>query len=198
MLYALVYLRSCKMGIGEIILTAFALAMDAFSVAICNGLSAKKSTLKQAAATAIFFGGFQALMPLLGFYIGKQFEDIITPIDHWIIFFLLAFIGVKMIMESSSCEVESNAFPLKNLFSLAVATSLDALAVGISFAWLKVNIIVAVLFIGVITLVLSFLGVKIGTYLGSKFKTCSERIGGVVLILIGLKILLEHLGVLPF
>ena len=197
MLYALVYLRSCKMGIGEIILTAFALAMDAFSVAICNGLSAKRVHSNRLLRQP-YFWWIQALMPLLGFYIGKQFEDIITPIDHWIIFFLLAFIGVKMIMESSSCEVESNAFALKNLFSLAVATSLDALAVGISFAWLKVNIIVAVLFIGVTTLVLSFLGVKIGTYLGSKFKTCSERIGGVVLILIGLKILLEHLGVLPF
>lgn len=186
------------MGIGEIILTAFALAMDAFSVAICNGLSAKKSTFKQAAATGVFFGGFQALMPLVGFYIGKQFEAIITPIDHWIIFFLLAFIGGKMIIESGSCEVTSNAFSIKNLFSLAIATSLDALAVGISFAWLKVNILIAVLLIGSITLVLSFLGVKIGAFLGSRFKTCSEIIGGIVLILIGLKILLEHMGVFPF
>lgn len=186
------------MSFGEIVLMAFALAMDAFSVAICNGLSARKCKFKHAIITGLFFGGFQAIMPLIGFYIGKQFEEIITPIDHWIIFFLLAFIGIKMIKESGSCEVSNDAFALKNIFFLAIATSIDALAVGISFAWLKVNILFAVLSIGIITLVLSTLGVKIGSFLGSKFKSYSEMIGGIVLILIGGKILFEHLGLISF
>lgn len=186
------------MRIWEIILTAIALSMDAFSVAICNGLSAHKATFKQALLTGVFFGGFQAIMPLIGFYIGKQFESIITPIDHWIIFFILAFIGIKMIKESKSCEITRDAFCIKNIFFLAVATSIDALAVGISFAWLKVNIFVSVIIIGLITFLLSTLGVKIGSYLGNKFKTYSEIAGGIILILIGIKVLIDHLGVFGF
>lgn len=186
------------MSIWEIILAAFALSMDAFSVAICNGLSAHKANIKQALLTGVFFGGFQAIMPLIGFYIGSQFKGLITPVDHWIIFIILVFIGVKMIKEAKACEISKDPFGIKNIFLLAIATSIDALAVGISFSWLKVNILIAVTVIGFITFALSTLGVKIGSYLGSKFKTYSEIVGGIILILIGVKILLEHLEIFSF
>ncbi len=186
------------MGFWLLLLTALGLSMDAFSVAICNGLSVSNVKLKHALITGLFFGGFQAIMPLIGYYIGGQFESIIKPADHWIVFFMLAFIGAKMIKEAKSCDYSENAFTIKNILFLAVATSIDALAVGITFSFLKVNILFAVATIGITTFILSVIGVKIGSYLGDRFKTYAEYAGGIVLILIGLKILLEHLGVISF
>ncbi len=188
----------------EIIIIAIGLAMDAFAVSICKGLKMKKIKYGQALVIALFFGGFQALMPLLGWLLGHQFESFITEIDHYIAFALLAIIGGKMIFDSvrkkkdDKEEKESEKFDIKELFILAIATSIDALAVGITFAFLKVEILGAISIIGVITLVICFLGVLIGGFFGDKLQGKAEIVGGIILILMGLKILLEHLGWLPF
>ena len=188
------------MTIWEIFLIAVGLSMDAFAVAVCKGLKMPKINKKQTALIALFFGGFQGLMPLIGYFLGKQFEQYIVSVDHWITFVLLGFIGGKMIYESfkKDDEDEDKPFNIKELFVLAIATSIDALAVGITFAFLQVNIAVSVAFIGVITFILSAIGVFIGHKFGEKYKSKAEFAGGLILVLIGLKILLEHLELLPF
>lgn len=192
------------MGYIELLLTAVALSMDAFAVAICKGLSMKKVTLKNAAIVGAWFGIFQAGMPLIGYFVGKQFESAIKSVDHWIAFVLLGIIGVNMIREALSREEETAScdagadLRVKAMFPMAVATSIDALAVGITFAFLNANIVPAVSFIGIATLIISMLGVKIGNLFGKKYKARAELCGGAILILIGLKILLEHLNFLPF
>ena len=189
------------MGLLELILIAIGLAMDAFAVSICKGLNMRKMNYRQAGIIALFFGGFQAIMPLIGWFLGKQFESYITSIDHWIAFLLLAFIGANMIREALGEDEDEDESPLDKLdigelFMLAVATSIDALAVGITFAFLKVNILPAVSIIGIITFVISFAGVGIGHKFGRKYEKKAELAGGIILICIGLKILLEHLGIL--
>ena len=186
------------MGLLELYILAVGLSMDAFAVSVCKGLAMPKITVKKAAVVGIWFGGFQALMPALGYLLGSQFKDSITAIDHWIAFILLGIIGGNMIREACSgeCENESDSLDIKTMFLLAVATSIDALAVGITFAFLKVNIAAAVSFIGVTTFVISAAGVKIGNIFGTKYKSKAELAGGIILILLGLKILLEHLGIL--
>jgi len=186
------------MTIAELFIIAVGLSMDACAVAICKGLSVKKATLKQALIVGAYFGGFQALMPAIGYLLGSQFQSLIVSIDHWIAFVLLGIIGGNMIRESrsASCDIMDNSFSFKAMFPLAVATSIDALAMGVTFAFLQVNIVAAVLFIGVITFTLSAIGMKIGNVVGEKFKSKAELLGGVVLVLMGTKILLEHLGIL--
>lgn len=186
------------MGLLELFILAVGLSMDAFAVSVCKGLAMPKITVKKAAVVGIWFGGFQALMPALGYLLGSQFKDSITAIDHWIAFILLGIIGGNMIREACSdeCENESDSLDIKTMFLLAVATSIDALAVGITFAFLKVNIAAAVSFIGITTFIISAAGVKIGNIFGTKYKSKAELAGGIILILLGLKILLEHLGIL--
>lgn len=186
------------MSIWEVFLVAVGLSMDAFAVAVCKGLKMPKINIKQTALIALFFGGFQGLMPLIGYFLGKQFEEYIVSVDHWITFVLLGIIGGKMIFESFKKDEEDECgFSIKELFVLAIATSIDALAVGITFAFLKVNIVISVTLIGITTFILSAIGVFIGHKFGEKYKSKAEFAGGLILILIGLKILLEHLGVLP-
>ena len=183
----------------ELFILAIGVSMDAFAVAICKGLSVRKLKPSHAIVTGAYFGGFQALMPLIGYILGKQFESLVTSVDHWIGFILLGFIGVNMIKESRSCaECLNDSFSFKVMLPLAVATSIDALAVGITLAFLKVNILTSVLFIGIITFTLSAIGVKIGNIFGAKYKSAAELTGGIVLILMGTKILLEHLGIINF
>ena len=186
------------MGMTELVVLAVGLAMDAFAVSVCKGLSAGRVTLGHALTAGLWFGGFQALMPFLGWLLGVQFQSFITSIDHWIAFVLLGLIGINMIRESRSTEEEEmeTSFGAKAMFPLAVATSIDALTVGITFAFLRVNIWLAVSIIGVCTFVISAAGVKIGNVFGARFKSKAELLGGVVLVLIGAKILLEHLGLL--
>ncbi|MBR3818806.1 MAG: manganese efflux pump [Clostridia bacterium] len=193
------------MSLTELFIIAVGLSMDAFAVAICKGLSVKKAGIKEMAKAGLWFGGFQALMPAIGYFLGSTFESYITKIDHWVAFVLLGIIGANMIKESLSkedecgCEKCENSMNIKEMFTLAVATSIDALAVGITFALLPdVNIGAAVGFIGVITFALSAVGIKIGNIFGVKFKSKAEFAGGLILILMGLKILLEHLGVINF
>lgn len=187
------------MAIWELFTIAVGLAMDAFSVAICKGLSVQKATVKHSVIAGLYFGGFQALMPLIGYLLGSTFERFITSIDHWIIFILLALIGINMIRESRKQEEEVNAsFGVKAMLPLAIATSIDALGVGITFAFMEINIWLAIALIGIVTFILSFVGVKAGSFLGAKYKSRAELVGGIVLILIGLKILLEHLGVISW
>lgn len=192
------------MGIVELLLIGIGLSMDAFAVAICKGLNMKKVNKIQCLVIALFFGGFQALMPLIGWLLGKQFEVYITSIDHWIAFILLALIGGNMVkesMEKDEGEKEEECpqkLDIKELFLLAIATSIDALAVGITFAFLQVQIVPAIIIIGVTTFVISVIGVFVGNIFGSKYKNKAELAGGIILILIGLKILLEHLGILNF
>ena len=181
------------MGLFELIFISVGLAMDAFAVSICKGLNMRRMNNRHAGIIALFFGGFQALMPFFGWILGKQFERYITSIDHWIAFILLAVIGVNMIHEALG--EDGDHLDLKELLMLAIATSIDALAVGITFAFLQVNILPAVSLIGIITLAISFAGVHIGHQFGSRYEKKAEIAGGVILILIGLKILLEHLGV---
>lgn len=189
------------MGVFELSLIAVGLSMDAFAVAVCKGLGMKKLNHRQALLIALFFGGFQALMPLVGWALGMQFQHYIETLDHWIAFILLGFIGGKMIWdafrpdEKDCCEGE-DILDIKELFMLAIATSIDALAVGITFAFLQVDIVFAVSLIGLITFVLAFAGVIIGNKFGSRYEKPAAITGGLVLILIGLKILLEHLGIL--
>lgn len=185
------------MGSGGLLLLAVGLSMDAFAVSICKGLSMKKATLKAQATCGVWFGGFQALMPLLGYLRGRYFTDMITHYSHWIAFILLLFIGGSMIRESFGEEEEMDgSMAVRDMFILAVATSIDALAVGVTFAFLKVAIIPAICFIGVVTFVCSAAGVKIGSIFGMKYKSKAEFGGGIILILIGIKILLEGLGIL--
>lgn len=186
------------MGILEVILIGIGLAMDAFAVSICKGLSMNKLDWKKAIIIALYFGIFQALMPIIGYLLGATFQDLVTSIDHWIVFVLLSIIGGNMIKESFDDEVEkrNDSVDFKTMIVLAIATSIDALAVGITFAFLKANIALSVIFIGIITFLISLFGVKIGNKFGDKFQNKAELIGGIILILIGLKILLEHLGIL--
>ena len=184
-------------------LIGVSLSMDAFAVAICKGLAMRKVNKKQCFVIALFFGGFQALMPFLGWLLGTRFESYITSIDHWIAFVLLAFIGGKMVVEAvrdkdDNPEITEMDPPLniKEMFVLAVATSIDALAVGITFAFLEIPIVQAIAIIGTTTFIISIAGVYIGNFFGNKYKNKAEIVGGVILILIGLKILLEHLGIL--
>ncbi len=187
------------MGFAELLLLAVGLSMDAFAVSICKGLSMKRATLGAQAICGAWFGGFQALMPLLGFFLGTLFADAIEAFDHWVAFGLLALIGINMLKEAFSCECEQHDEDLsvKAMLVMAVATSIDALAVGISLAMAgDVNILLAVLLIGVTTFALSALGVKLGNVFGSRYEKKAQIAGGSILILLGLKILLEHLGVL--
>ena len=190
------------MGLIELLITAVALAMDAFAVAVCKGLSTQNLKPKHYLCIGLWFGGFQGLMPLIGYLLGSTFEQYITPVDHWVAFVLLGFIGVNMIKEGLSKEeekCEDCSFAFKTMFVMAIATSIDALAVGITFALLPdVNITAAVLSIGVITFLLSAVGLKIGNVFGLKYKSRAEIAGGVILVLMGLKILLEHLGFISF
>ncbi len=190
------------MSIPELFFIAVGLSMDAFAVAICKGLSMQKATLKKSVIVGLYFGGFQAIMPLIGYYFGSQFAPYITAFDHWIAFILLAIIGGKMIIDSlkkdDACfdPTEEADLSASVMLPMAVATSIDALAVGVSFAFLQVNIVWAVSFIGVVTFILAAAGLKIGNLCGAKFKNVAEIAGGVILVLIGLKILLEHTGIL--
>ena len=186
------------MGLLELFLIGVGLSMDAFAVSICKGLGMEKLRWRQGLLVGMFFGGFQALMPLIGWLLGRQFEKYITSVDHWIAFILLGYIGGKMIWDAFHSEEETcpASFRLRELTMLAVATSIDALAVGITFAFLKVDILPAVSLIGVTTFVISLAGVRIGHRFGSKYKDKATLAGGIILCLIGLKILLEHLGML--
>lgn len=185
------------MGLPELFIIAVGLSMDAFAASVCKGLAMQRMNRKQALIIGAFFGGFQAAMPLLGYFLGIQFSDKIEAFDHWIAAGLLAVIGVNMIREAfSKDEKPDTGFSIKGILVLAVATSIDALAVGVSFAFLRVNILTAVVFIGVTTFAISVAGVKIGNLFGNKYKRKAEIAGGTILIAIGVKILLEHLGVI--
>ena len=186
------------MGFAELFLIGVGLSMDAFAVSVCKGLTMQKMDWKHGGVIALFFGGFQALMPLTGWALGKQFEQYITSIDHWIAFVLLGWIGGKMIWDSfhGGDEAVRADFDLRELLVLAVATSIDALAVGVTFAFLQVSILPAVSLIGCTTFALSLAGVWTGHRFGSKLKDKATLAGGIILCLIGLKILLEHLGLL--
>ena len=187
------------MGTFLIILTSFSLAMDAFAVSVCKGIAMKKMDWKKAAIIGLYFGGFQALMPLIGYLLGVNFFELVKSVDHWIAFILLGIIGGKMIKESFGEEENiSDDVNFKSMIVLAIATSIDALVVGITFAFLKVDIVFAVSMIGILTFVLSVFGTKIGNRFGSKYGKKAEFAGGIILILLGLKILLEHLGILNF
>lgn len=188
------------MSFIDIFLIGVALSMDAFAVSICKGLSVEKVEPKHLLTVGIYFGGFQALMPLVGFLLGFKFEKFIVSVDHWIAFILLALIGGNMIKEALSGDEDEHdaSFSFRTMIPLAVATSIDALAVGISFAFLGVDIVEAAVLIGITTFVLSGVGVYVGNIFGAKYKSKAEIVGGVVLILIGLKILFEHLGVISF
>ncbi len=186
------------MAFWELLLTAVGLSMDAFAVAMCRGLRMRKLNGKHALVIGLFFGGFQAGMPLIGWLIGKQFERYITAIDHWVVFALLAFIGGRMIFDAlhggeEDCGCGKDALDLKELTVMAFATSVDALAVGISFAFLSVRIAPAVLTIGLTTFALSVLGVAVGCRFGAKYEKKATLLGGIILVLIGIKILVEHL-----
>ena len=191
------------MGFGELLLLAVGVSMDAFAVSVCKGLAMKKATLKAELTCGVWFGGFQALMPLAGFFLGTLFADAIQAIDHWVAFILLAIIGGNMLKEAfekeeCACCGDTNAdLSFRTMFVMAVATSIDALAVGISLAMAgNVNIFAAVALIGLCTCVLSAVGVKIGNVFGSRFEKKAQLAGGVILVLLGVKILLEHLGIL--
>ena len=195
--------RIQTVGFIELFLVGVGLSMDAFAVSICKGLGMKRLNMKQALVIGVFFGGFQALMPFLGWALGTQLADFITPIDHWIAFILLAAIGGKMLVdafrggdEDEAAEAKDAKLDLKELFMLAIATSIDALAVGITFAFLGVDIAFAITIIGATTFVISVAGVAVGHAFGARYEKGATIVGGVVLILIGCKILLEHLGVL--
>ena len=186
------------MGIPEIIIISIGLAMDAFAVSVCKGLSMKKMNWKNAIIIALYFGFFQAVMPFIGYRLGTTFSNFVKNIDHWIAFILLSIIGINMIKESTDNELEkrNDKVDFRTMILLAIATSIDALTVGITFAFFKIDLLMAILFIGDITFILAFLGVFIGNKFGDKFQNKAELFGGIILIIIGLKILLEHLGIL--
>ncbi|MBR3002346.1 MAG: manganese efflux pump [Clostridia bacterium] len=185
------------MGKLEIILIGIGLAMDAFAVSICKGLSIKQINWKKIIKIALYFSIFQAIMPLMGYLLGNNFSGIVEKVDHWVAFILLSLIGLNMIKEAFEEEAEktNDSIDAKTMLLLSIATSIDALAVGITFAFLKTNIVTSVSIIGAITFILCIIGVKIGNKFGNKLQSKAEIAGGVILILIGLKILLEHLGV---
>ena len=185
------------MGLLELLAVAVGLSMDAFAVSICKGLSVKRVSLRQMLIVGLYFGGFQALMPYLGYLLGSSFSSLVASVDHWIAFVLLCIIGGNMVRESFGDEEEevSASFSPAAMLPLAVATSIDALAIGVTFAFLSVDIGPAVGFIGCTTLVLSAIGVWVGGFFGDRWKAPAERFGGIVLILMGCKILLEHLGI---
>jgi putative Mn2+ efflux pump MntP len=188
------------MNLFTLFVTAVGLSMDAFAVSICKGLAMKKISLKKAFIVGLWFGSFQAFMPFIGYLLGSQFKQYVEAIDHWIAFVLLALIGANMVKEALSKgeEKADDSLDVKTMLLLAVATSIDALAVGVTYAFLQVSILPAVSFIGVITFMLSAVGVKIGNVFGIKYKSKAELTGGVILILMGSKILLEHLGLLEW
>lgn len=200
------------MNFFEIFAVALGVSMDAFAVAICKGMSFKRASIKNALIVALYFGIFQAAMPLIGYFLGSQFSENIVKYDHWLAFILLGAIGANMIKESSnkSCEaveevavvsgngVLERGLCFKTMLILAIATSIDALAVGITLAFLKVHIVLAVIFIGIITFINSFVGVKIGNVFGVKYKSRAEFVGGIILMAMGTKILLEHIGLISF
>lgn len=193
------------MGIGELLLLAVGVSMDAFAVSICKGLAMKKATLKASMTCGVWFGGFQALMPTVGFFLGTLFAEAIQAVDHWVAFFLLGIIGINMLKEAfekeevcDCCGEEHNAdLSVKTMFVMAVATSIDALAVGISLAMVgNVNIWLAALFIGICTCGFSAVGVQVGNVFGSRFEKKAQVAGGFILMILGLNILLEHLGII--
>lgn len=186
------------MGLFEICFIGVGLAMDAFAVAVCKGLLMKKFDKEKSFIISMYFGTFQALMPLIGYILGSRFKNFVVDIDHWIAFILLAVLGGKMIKESFGITEEKNNdnIDYKTMLILSIATSIDALAVGITFSFFKINILYSISIIGIITFILSFIGVKIGNKFGDRFQNIAELMGGVILILIGTKILLEHLGIL--
>lgn len=185
------------MNLWELLIIAVGLSMDAFAVAVCKGLSLRKMSWKYGAITGLYFGGFQAGMPLLGYLLGSRFSDMISSIDHWIAFFLLCLIGANMIRESFGKEEEQNdSFDIATMVPLALATSIDALAVGVTFAFLNVDIVPAVSFIGVITFLFGFFGIRVGNVFGLRYKSRAEFAGGAILIFMGIRILTDHLGIL--
>ena len=188
------------MGFVELLLLSVGLGMDAFAVSVCKGISMKKMNWKKTCIIGLYFGGFQALMPVLGYFLGSTFESVISNLDHWIAFGLLAIIGGNMIKDAFSkvCDSFVDDVRFKAMIVLAIATSIDALAVGITFAFLKVNLILAISMIGVITFILAIVGTKVGNRFGDKYEKKAELVGGVILILLGIKILLEHMGILNF
>lgn len=185
------------MGLLELFILAVGLSMDAFAVSVCKGLSLGKIRFKHMATAGLWFGGFQALMPTIGFLLGRSFADMVTKYAHWIAFVLLVLIGANMLKEALSGEEEEPdadaSMSAKNMFMLAIATSIDALAVGVTFAFLEVHIVPAVSFIGAVTFVFSAAGIKIGSIFGDKYKTKAEVCGGIILILLGIKILVKAL-----
>ncbi len=188
------------MGLAELFLLAVGLSMDAFAVSVCKGLAMERCSLRKAAVCGVWFGGFQALMPAVGFFLGFRFREYITAVDHWIAFGLLLLIGGNMVRDAVCKDEEEAAdgsLDMKTMLLLAIATSIDALAVGVTFAFLPdTNIWAAVLLIGTVTFFLSAIGVKVGNVFGSKYESRAELMGGVILILLGTKILLEHLGII--
>ena len=180
-----------------IVFIAIGLAMDAFAVAVCKGLSLKKITIKNSIIIGFYFGFFQCLMPIVGYFLGISFEGVVTKVDHWVAFFLLVVIGYNMLKEirENDSDYFDDRIDFKSMFPLAVATSIDALAIGITFAFLKVNIVISSLLIGVITFALSVIGVVIGNKFGNKYKKKAQLVGGIILIFMGVKILFEHLNI---
>ena len=183
------------MSVWELLIIAVGLSMDAFAVSICKGLSVQKIHLRYAFIVGLYFGGFQALMPALGYFLGTCFQDAITAYDHWIAFILLGIIGINMIREALNKEEEScdASLAMGSMLLLAIATSIDALAVGVTFAFLQVQILPAISLIGLITFILSVIGVKTGAIFGCRYKSRAELTGGCILLLMGTKILIEHL-----
>ena len=188
------------MGAIEILLISIGLAMDAFAVSVCKGLAMKKMSWKKAIIIGLYFGIFQAVMPVIGYFLGTTFEKFITNVDHWVAFILLVGIGINMVKEAFDKESENrnDNVDVKTMLVLSIATSIDALAIGITFACLKIHIVMPVITIGLITFIISVIGVKIGNQFGDKYGKKAEIMGGVILILLGIKILLEHLGIINF
>jgi len=185
------------MGALELMLVSIGLAMDAFAVSVCKGLSMKKMSWKKAVIVGLYFGTFQALMPVIGYFLGTTFESLVTQIDHWIAFVLLGIIGINMLKEAFENDSENcnDKVDFKTMSILAIATSIDALAVGITFAFLQVNILLAISIIGFLTFIISVIGVKIGNKFGDKYERKAEVVGGLILIFMGIKILFEHIGI---
>lgn len=182
------------MSLWELLVIAVGLSMDAFAVSVCKGLSVQKVKPKHYLIVAAYFGGFQALMPLLGYLLGVRFEAMVANVDHWIAFVLLGLIGANMVRESRAGEEKlDDSFTVSTMLILAVATSIDALAIGVTFAFLGVNIVEAITLIGITTGIISGVGLKIGNVFGSRYKSKAEMAGGIVLILMGIKILVQHL-----
>lgn len=200
MLFGIYFFWGEKMNLFSVFLVGLGLSMDAFAAAICKGLAIKKNFLEKSLVIALFFGVFQGLMPYIGYLLGSIFAEKLQAIDHWIAFILLGVIGLNMIREArdKTCPIEEDRLDIKNLFVLAIATSIDALAVGVSFAFLEIKISLAVLVIGLTTFAISFVGVQIGKFFGIALKDKAQITGGIILILLGVKILAQHLGLLSF